>query len=133
MMNPSDADDEHDDPTVRKGIGFATRWGFNNLIIGNLIPIISTDPWKLPYWHGLFMDNTVHLLAISLSSNMLCVAWGAVPKPIARKVGWSEHVYNFTQNIARNRSLLAIGKTRNGSPLHPSRTAYTDAPNIWRA
>lgn len=133
MLNPSKAGAEIDDPTIRKGIGFASRWGFNALLVGNLIPIVATDPWDLPCWNGPFHDNEEYLDTLVRTTDSLAVAWGSVDMNLARRICFAEHAYRFRELIADGRELLAIGKTKNGSPLHPSRAPYTDSPIIWRA
>jgi len=56
-LNPSYAGVEVDDMTVRKDIGFAKRWGFNRVVLTNLLANVSTDPWKLPAWRGFDQEN----------------------------------------------------------------------------
>src|SRR5262245_38555366 len=46
-LNPSTADDQVDDPTVRRCIGFARKWRFGGMIIVNLFAYRSTDPNRL--------------------------------------------------------------------------------------
>lgn len=47
LLNPSKADAETDDATVRRCIGFAKLWGFGGIVITNLYAYRSTDPKKL--------------------------------------------------------------------------------------
>jgi hypothetical protein len=47
MHNPSTADAEQDDPTIRRCIGFAKTWGYGGIYVGNLFPFRATDPKEL--------------------------------------------------------------------------------------
>jgi hypothetical protein len=46
-MNPSTADEQENDPTIRKDIGFSARQGFGGLLKLNVGAYRSTDPRKM--------------------------------------------------------------------------------------
>src|SRR6185437_4878200 len=47
MLNPSMADAEQDDPTLRRCMGFAQGWGFSTLSVHNLFALRATDTKEL--------------------------------------------------------------------------------------
>ena len=46
-LNPSRADGQRDDPTLRRIVGFARRWGFGSVTVLNLFARISPSPATL--------------------------------------------------------------------------------------
>lgn len=46
-LNPSTADELHDDPTVRRLCGFAKEWGYGGLYACNLYSYVSAYPEHL--------------------------------------------------------------------------------------
>ena len=44
MLNPSTADESHDDSTIRRCINFGKAWGYGWLYVCNLSPFRSPDP-----------------------------------------------------------------------------------------
>ncbi len=124
MLNPSTADNFTDDATVRKCVGFAKRWGFDGVMIANLIPIITTDPWELPHWAGYFLENERYLK--SALENETVVAWGHVDRRLGSKIALSEHINSF-HALTLGEQLYCLGRTALlGSPRHPSRAPYGD-------
>lgn len=130
-LNPSIAGKLKDDPTIRKGIGFATRWGCSRLVMCNAIATVSTDPRALPQWSGFDAENHLYLLRWLKVADLIVAAWGGVPRGISDTTRLPLHLdWIYT---ATDRDIHCIGLTRSGAPLHPSRAAYTSAPLIYRA
>jgi len=46
-LNPSTANETSDDPTIRRCVGFAVRWGYGEMHMLNLFAFVSTDPLML--------------------------------------------------------------------------------------
>ncbi|HDR1569813.1 TPA: DUF1643 domain-containing protein, partial [Pasteurella multocida] len=42
-LNPSTADESNDDPTIRRCINFAKKWGYGGIYMVNLFAYRSTD------------------------------------------------------------------------------------------
>ncbi len=130
MLNPSKADAEVDDSTVRKCIGFAKRWGFGRLVVTNLLPNVATNPQDLPRWSGNNHFNAQVRRVIIQEADLIVVAWGSPDTHLRRQISFSELLYHMRGQLS-GRALFCIGTTKKGDPLHPSRTAYTDAPVPW--
>jgi hypothetical protein len=47
MLNPSTADHHRDDPTIKRCMGFARRWGHGGIQVVNLFAYRATDPKEL--------------------------------------------------------------------------------------
>ena len=124
MLNPSTADAEQDDPTIRRCIGFAKSWGFGGLIVGNLFALRSTDPAAL-YGHPdpVGPDNDKHLGAIARSAEQVICAWGTHGKlnERGRRVG----------EMLSGANLAALKVTADGSPGHPLYIAGATQPRAW--
>ena len=50
-LNPSTADEFTDDPTERRCMGFARRWGFGGIYMMNLFAFRATNPLDLLFQH----------------------------------------------------------------------------------
>ena len=112
MLNPSSADAEVDDPTVRRCIGFAEREGMGSLTVINLYALRSTDPRYLAaHIDPVGPDNQYWWDKALGVADLIVAAWGVaggwdvpVTTPIceAEMIGWS-----------------CLGLTKDGYPKHP--------------
>src|SRR5688572_16770728 len=76
MLNPSTADEQVNDNTVRKCIKFAKSWGFDGLYVTNLFAYRSTDPKVLKKVDDpVGPENDYYIEEIALASNLVVAAW----------------------------------------------------------
>lgn len=127
-LNPSTADHTADDPTVRKCVGFAKRWGFGSMWVVNLFAYRATDPKDLRAAQRRGVDivgDPVNRQAITEAATVadrVVLAWGA------NASSWSPYAATVTARIRAdlpNRPLWHLGRTVDGQPLHPSMLAYS--------
>lgn len=76
-LNPSTADEIHDDPTVRRCIAYARAWGFGGMWMTNLFGWRATDPADLKRVdepNGA--DNDWTLRRLARHADLVVAAWG---------------------------------------------------------
>ena len=114
MLNPSTADADKDDPTIRRCIRFAKREGCGALVVVNLFPFRATKPadlWATRYPDRFGPDSDKHLqAALREIDGPLVAAWGADGNASEAVDLW---------RIYQGKRLLCLGKTKDGSPRHP--------------
>ncbi len=119
-LNPSTADADDDDPTIRRCVRFAKRWGCGRLTMGNLFAFRATDPRELGYGRrgeGLRLGDIVG----PLNNGALRVMIGEALHIVA---AWG------TRGALRSRDrevraflppghTWTLGLTKGGHPKHP--------------
>lgn len=114
MLNPSTADAERDDPTIRRCIGFAARAGHGGVEILNLFAFRATAPADLRATSDpVGPDNDRHLEALFARHRKVLAAWGAHGIFGAR----ADTVLRMTAR--RDVLLTCLGRTLTGQPRHP--------------
>ena len=121
MLNPSTADAELDDPTIRRCTSFAKKFGGTKLRVVNLFAYRATDPADLKVALAKGTDivgpeNDLHLRrAVALGNGPIFVAWGARPTGALGRL--------FDERVAFVASLTptwgCLAKTKHGQPRHP--------------
>jgi hypothetical protein len=119
MLNPSDADGNRDDPTVRECVAFSTAWGFSALVIVNFIPYRSPSPramlaWRMRMTGNALIENARRADAALAPCVMQVAAWGCVA-PILL-----DDLRRFLAPAISSRGPWhCLGTTADGSPKHP--------------
>lgn len=113
MLNPSTADGEKDDPTIRRCVGFAQSWGYAGIAVVNLFAIRSTKPPRRYSEDLVGTDNDGHIMKACLNARLVVCAWGTSPVATER----ARHVLGLIQTIGCDPHALAL--TASGAPGHP--------------
>lgn len=81
LLNPSTADEKQDDPTNRRGIGYATRWKYGGVTFVNLFACRTPHPRVLKQAEDpVGPDNDEWILkeaAAARRGGKVILAWGA--------------------------------------------------------
>ena len=108
MLNPSKADDQFDDKTIKRLIFFTKKFGFGGFYVGNLYPKIT------PYVNVLYDDlshnkieNRRHIKFMINKSSKVVFAWG---KTIESTPKWIHKIIEKP---------FCFGLNKNGTPKHP--------------
>jgi hypothetical protein len=126
MLNPSTADAIRDDPTIRKCIGFARKWGCGRLIVLNLFAFRTKSPSLLkrvrapvgPRNEDWFKRTLANRNQPCLVGPVVC-AWGdyGSHRDQDRTVlGWLDDL---------GIEPLALRLTKHGHPYHPLYAPYS--------
>ena len=117
MLNPSTADEKVLDPTVRRCVDFAKRWGCGSLLVANIFALRSTDPKMLYQTHSTGgepiggPDNDRHILEAASAASVRVAAWGRHGNLLER----GRKVVELLVDLP----LMCLGTNQDGTPWHP--------------
>lgn len=109
MHNPSTADTNNDDPTIRRIIGFTKAWDYGGLYVGNLFPYRATNPKELrgkSLEEIVPLENLRHINEMESKCSLHLLAYG---NPIIKDV-----IPKFS-----NHNWMSLKVTKSGNPCHP--------------
>ena len=121
-LNPSTADETLDDPTIRRCMDFAKRWGYGGLVMANLFAYRATDPSQMKGAKDpVGVANDEWLTELAKYAGVVVAAWGNHGAFLRR----SSHI----------RALLSelhyLQLNQSGEPTHPLYLNSTLTPLRW--
>lgn len=113
LLNPSTADHKKDDPTIRKLICYANKWGFGKLRVVNINPYRSKSPEHLLY--NALPDevreaNNIYIQGIYRFSSIVVCGWGNNSLDV--------DIESIKEHLKPKRT-YCFEKNKNGNPRHP--------------
>jgi hypothetical protein len=121
LLNPSTADAVVDDPTIRRCLGFAQRWGCGRLVVLNLFAFRATNPADLKRAADpVGPENRVwfNRMLRDLDGPVVC-GWGVQGTHRAQDLVVLEWLDEFGIGP------VALGLTKDGHPRHPLYVPYS--------
>jgi hypothetical protein len=124
MLNPSTADAQHDDPTIRRCISFATRWGYGRLDVVNLYALRATKPIELRrHSDPIGPRGDVAIEEAVRGARLVVAAWGVH--------GTERRHASVADALRRMGGVSVLGLTKAGRPKHPLYVAGITRPQPW--
>lgn len=120
MLNPSTADGEKDDPTIRRCVGFAKAWKYERLEVVNLFAYRATKPRDVLARQNargeiIGLHNSGIMDRAAQEAGLIVCAWGANATSLDPT---NDHV-ETVRGWLRDRPMFALGFTKDKQPRHP--------------
>lgn len=129
MLNPSTADEQLDDATIRRCRYHAARLGGTELAVVNLYAHRATEPRELlTAVDPVGPDNDRWIAEESRLADHVIAAWGADPAATPTRI---RRVLELLASGPVVRPLLCLGTTVSGAPRHPGRLANETPFELW--
>lgn len=113
LLNPSTADENVDDPTIKACIKLAQNWGCDGIWVTNLFAFRATKPVELKKAENpIGNENNSYITEYAKRSKTVVIAWGNHGSFLKR----GEQV---TKMLSQITTLHCLQILKNGSPKHP--------------
>ena len=110
MLNPSTADANIEDPTIRRCMGFAEKWGYGGITVGNIFAYRATNPKDmLAADDPIGPENNLYLESLSLEAALTACAWG----------NYGIYLDRAKEVIKLLTKPCCLGLTKSRQPKHP--------------
>ena len=109
-LNPSTADENIDDPTIRRCKNYSADWNYGGICMTNLFAFRSTHPHDLlNTLKPIGPENNTWLMYLAIHSKIVVACWGNWGTMSKR----NEEVRKLIPN------LYCLSTTKRGQPKHP--------------
>ena len=125
MLNPSTADADNDDPTIRRCLTRALKMGYSGIQVGNLYAYRTPNPQHLKEaGYPIGSENDMYLRLLANDTKKIILGWGNnAPDERAKEV------IEMIRLI--NPSIYHLGLTKSGQPKHPLYIGYDIEPTRY--
>ena len=109
-LNPSTANEEADDPTIRRCVNYAKDWGYGGFMMVNLFAYRTTLPSNLKkVKYPVGSENDKYIVTLSKKADITVAAWGNNGDFYSR----DKEVLSLVP------SLMCLKINKSGQPAHP--------------
>lgn len=127
MLNPSTADEDDLDPTLRRCIDFSKQWDFDGMCIANLFAFRATLPEDMKATDDPVGDeNDAWLAKLAGEAGIVIAAWGNDGAYQRR----AEAVRVLLASMGAKLHYLKLNA--DGSPMHPLYAKGSLVPKPWK-
>ena len=136
MLNPSIADADIDDPTIRVCIGRAHMMGYGSIRVVNLFAFRATSPIELydhvrarnlDYIIGPENDEYIYRELEDTETGAVLCAWGGHGTLVDR----GRTVRDMIHSIGWKPLVIGLTSGRDPQPVHPLRQSYNNEAYEW--
>lgn len=123
-LNPSTADEQALDPTLRRVLAFSNGWGYGRFTMLNLFAYRATRPIEMKLAQDpIGPENDEHIRRVARDSRLVIAAWGTN----GGHRGRDEEVVELLRGVGCY--VGCLGTTQQGHPRHP---LYIKGDTLWR-
>ena len=118
LLNPSTADHQTNDPTIRRCIEFSIRWGYHGIEVVNLFAWRATSPSAMKSaLDPVGPLNDRYIVDVANQCDLVVAGWGVHGAHKDR----DKQVIRLFEGF----EIKCLGKTRDGHPRHPLYLPYS--------
>lgn len=122
LLNPSTADGQFDDPTIRRCVSFAASWGYGGIHVVNLFALRATDPREVIRAEEPVGSENDQVI-LSYAHWPILAGWGSRGSFLDRDRRVIE--------ILSGSTIQCLGLTKDGHPRHPLYIAKDKQPQTY--